>query len=53
VEHLEGKGEERDVAIPRFLGDNTDLCRLMTVSFWPRWQALICIGRMSGFYGAR
>jgi hypothetical protein len=26
-------------------------CRLRTVSFWPRWQALICTGRMSGFMG--
>jgi hypothetical protein len=26
-------------------------CWLRTASFWPRWQALICTGRMSGFMG--
>jgi hypothetical protein len=53
VEHSKGKGRGSDVAIPRFLCGSPCLCRLSTTSFWPRWQALICIGRMSGFYGAQ
>jgi hypothetical protein len=40
VEHLEGKGEESVVAIPRFLCGSLHPCRLRTVSFWPRWQVL-------------
>jgi hypothetical protein len=51
VEHLEGKGGERTVAIPRFQGGSPGLCRLMTASFWPRWKALTCNGRMSDFMG--
>jgi hypothetical protein len=39
----EGKGEESVVAIPRFLCGSSRLCRLRTVPFWPRWQALSCV----------
>jgi hypothetical protein len=53
VEHSKGKGGESDVAILRFLCGSPHLCRLRTVSFWPRWQALICTGSMSSFYGVR
>jgi hypothetical protein len=52
MEHLEGKGGERVVALPRFQGGSTHLCRLKTASFWPQWQALICTGRTSGFMGS-
>jgi hypothetical protein len=43
VEHSEGKGRESDVAIPRFLCGRPRPCRLRTVPFWPRWQALSCV----------
>jgi hypothetical protein len=33
VEHLEGKDEERDVAILWFLGGSPHLCQLRIVSF--------------------
>jgi hypothetical protein len=50
VEHSEGKGGERVVAIPRFQGGSTRLCRLRTSSFLaPGGQAFICTDRMSGF----
>jgi hypothetical protein len=51
VDHSEGKGGERVVAIPRFQGVSPRLCRLRTASIWPRWQALICTDHMSGFMG--
>jgi hypothetical protein len=51
VEHLEWKGGERAMAIPRFQGGSPRLCRLRTASFWPRWQALTCTNHMSGFIG--
>jgi hypothetical protein len=51
VDHSEGKGGERDVAIPRFQGGSPPLCRLRTISFWPRYQALICTDRMLDFIG--
>jgi hypothetical protein len=47
----EGKDEERAVAIPRFQGGSPRLCRLRIMSFWPRWQALICTDHISGFMG--
>jgi hypothetical protein len=31
------------VSILRFLCGSTHLCRLRTVPFWPRWQALSCV----------
>jgi hypothetical protein len=34
VEHSEGKGGERAMAIPRFLCDSPRLCRLRTAPFW-------------------
>jgi hypothetical protein len=43
VEHSEGKGRESVVAILRFLCGSPCSCRLRTVSFWPRWQALSCV----------
>jgi hypothetical protein len=43
VEHSEGKGGENDVAILRFLCGSPRPCRLRTVPFWPRWQALSCV----------
>jgi hypothetical protein len=49
VEHSEGKGRERAVVILRFQGGSPHLCRLGTVLFWPRWQALTCTDRESGF----
>jgi hypothetical protein len=52
VEHPEGKDEERVVTILRFIGGSPHLCRLRTVLFWPRWQALICTDHLSGFMGA-
>jgi hypothetical protein len=33
VDHSKGKGEESDVAIPRFLCSSPRPCRLRTVSF--------------------
>jgi hypothetical protein len=47
-EHSEGKGGEKAVTILRFLGGSPRLYRLMTASFRPRWQVLICTDRMSG-----
>jgi hypothetical protein len=47
----EGKGRERALAIPRFQGGSPCLCRLRTMSFWSRWQALICTDRMSCLWG--
>jgi hypothetical protein len=49
VVHMEGKDEERAVAILRFLDGSPHLCRLRTTSFWPRWQAMICTDCMLGF----
>jgi hypothetical protein len=47
-----GKNDkERFVAILRFQCGSPRLCQLRIVSFWPRWQILICIGCMSGFMG--
>jgi hypothetical protein len=43
VEHSEGKGRESVVAILRFLCGSPNPCRLMTVPFWPQWQALSCV----------
>jgi hypothetical protein len=43
VEHSEGKGGESVVAIPRFICGSPRLCRLRTMSFWPRCQALSCV----------
>jgi hypothetical protein len=43
VEHSEGKGEKSDVAILRFLCGSPHPCRLRTMPFWPRWQALSCV----------
>jgi hypothetical protein len=43
VEHLEWKGGESVVAIPRFLCDSPHLCWLRTTPFWSRWQALSCV----------
>jgi hypothetical protein len=43
VEHSEGKGGESVVAILRFLCGSPHPCRLRTVPFWPRWQALSCV----------
>jgi hypothetical protein len=34
VEHLEGKGSESVVAIPRFLCGSPRPCRLRTAPFW-------------------
>jgi hypothetical protein len=51
VDHSEGKGGERVMAIPRFQGGSPRLCRLRTASFLPRWQALICTNHLSGFMG--
>jgi hypothetical protein len=31
---IEGKGGERNVAIPRFQGDSPRLCQLRTMLFW-------------------
>jgi hypothetical protein len=39
------------MAISRFQDGSHRLCQLRTVSFWPRWQALICTGRILGFMG--
>jgi hypothetical protein len=36
VVHMEGKDEERVVAILRFLDGSPHLCQLRTTSFWPR-----------------
>jgi hypothetical protein len=49
VDHLEGKGRERAMVIPRFQGGSP--CMLKTASFWPRWQALTCTDRMSCLWG--
>jgi hypothetical protein len=35
VEHSEGKGRERAMAIPRFLCGSSRLRRLRTGPFWP------------------
>jgi hypothetical protein len=35
VDHSEGKGVERAVAIMRFHGGSTRLCQLRTTLFWP------------------
>jgi hypothetical protein len=35
VEHSEGKGGERIMAIPKFLCGSPRPCRLRTMSFWP------------------
>jgi hypothetical protein len=43
VEHSEGKGGESVVAIPKFLCCSPHPCRLRTMPFWPRWQALSCV----------
>jgi hypothetical protein len=43
VEHSEGKGEESDVPISRFLCGSPRPCRLRIAPFWPRWQALSCV----------
>jgi hypothetical protein len=43
VEHTEGTGEKSVVATLIFLCGSPHLCRLRTVMFWPRWQALSCI----------
>jgi hypothetical protein len=51
VVHLEGKGGERAMAIPRFQGGRPHVCRLRIASFWPRWQALIYTDHLSGFMG--
>jgi hypothetical protein len=51
VDHLEGKGGERVMAILRFQGGSPRLCRLRTAIFWLRWQDLICIDRMLDFMG--
>jgi hypothetical protein len=52
VDHLEGKDEKRVVAIMRFQGGSPRLCQLRTTLFCPRWQFLICTGRMSDFMGS-
>jgi hypothetical protein len=52
VDHSEGNDEERVVAIPRLQDGSPHLCQLKTASFCTRWQALTCIGRMSGLWGA-
>jgi hypothetical protein len=39
VEHMEGNGVERVVAITRFQGGGPYLCRLRTTSFWPQWAS--------------
>jgi hypothetical protein len=39
VEHSEGKGWERVVAIPMFERGTPRMCRLRTASFWPRWKS--------------
>jgi hypothetical protein len=36
VDHSEGKGGERVMAILRFQGGSPHLCRLRTTSFWPQ-----------------
>jgi hypothetical protein len=41
VDHSEGKGGERVMAIPWFQGDSPRVCRLRTASFWPRWSLLL------------
>jgi hypothetical protein len=51
VEHSEGKGGERAVAIPKFQGGNPHICRLRTTLFWPGGQGLSCTDHMSGFMG--
>jgi hypothetical protein len=51
VDHSEGKGGERVMAIPRFQGGSPRLCQLRTELFWPRWQALIYTDHLSGFIG--
>jgi hypothetical protein len=51
VEHSEGKGGERVMAILGFQGGSPLLCRLRTTLFWPRWQALMCTESMSCFVG--
>jgi hypothetical protein len=51
VDHSKGKGGERAMAISRFQDGSHRLCQLRTVLFWPRWQALIRIGRILGFMG--
>jgi hypothetical protein len=43
VEHSEGKDGESAVAIMRFLCGSPRPCRLKTVPFWSRWQALSCV----------
>jgi hypothetical protein len=39
VEHSEGKGGEKVVAILRFQGGSPHLCQLRTVLFWSRWTS--------------
>jgi hypothetical protein len=51
VDHSEGMGGERVMAILRFHDGSPRLCQLRTVSFWPRWQALICNDRKLGLCG--
>jgi hypothetical protein len=51
VDHSEGKGGERIVAILRLQDGSPRLCRLRTMSFWPQWQALICTDHLPGFIG--
>jgi hypothetical protein len=53
MEHSEGKGEECDVAILRFLCGGPCPCWLRTVLFWPRWQALSCVLIACRVYGAQ
>jgi hypothetical protein len=43
VEYSEGKGRESVVVIPSFLCGSPRPCRLRTVLFWHRWQALSCV----------
>jgi hypothetical protein len=43
VKQSEGRGEESVVAILRFQCGSPRPCQLRSKSFWPRWQALICL----------
>jgi hypothetical protein len=52
MEHSKGKDEESVVAILRFQGGSPRLSQLRTVSFWSRWQALICTDHLSSFTGS-
>jgi hypothetical protein len=53
MEHSEGKGGERVVAILRSLGGSPLLCRLRTASFLAPMASFDLYWPHIGFYGAR